>query len=70
MSAISTVVGSTVLFDGNYGLEVSLVLVMLTSMRQVTEKLEELSRWVGRRLCLILGFRGIGVSMPLLSKKA
>ena len=44
MSAISTVVGSTVLFDGNYGLEVSLVLVMLTLMRQVTEKMEELSR--------------------------
>ena len=52
-------------FTGKYGLGMSLVMFMITSIRQVTEKLEELSRWVGRRFCWKWLFRGIGVSTPL-----
>ena len=56
------------LFDltGNYVLGVSLVPEILTSMRLVTGKLDDLSLGVGQRSCLKWLVWGKGVSTPLL----
>ena len=55
MSAISAVVGPLFDFTEKHGLDEVLVLLMLTLTMPVTEKWEESSCRVGRRLCLKLG---------------